>query len=97
VPEEILPNRIGLSVRALEPEEKTFLAINQGVMVVAALGAAAEAGIQEGDVIITLDNVEIGTVDELNRVVQELPANKAIPILVARGEAQTFFTLRIVE
>lgn len=90
-------NRVGLTVRALEAEELQAYGVDSGVLVEVAEGAAAEARIMPGDVIVSIDGRAVASQGELDELARELPADRAIPVLVARGEAQNFFTLRITE
>jgi serine protease Do len=91
------PNRIGLIVRALEAAELQEYGLESGVMVESAEGAAAEARLQSGDIIISINGEEIASQAALDELAPGLPVDRAIPVLVVRGEAQSFFTLRIVE
>ena len=91
------PNRAGLVVRSLEDSELQDYGLESGVMVEAATAAAAEARIQPGDIIISINGQEISSQAELDELARVLPVGRAIPVLVMRGEAQNFFTLRILE
>lgn len=91
------PNRIGLIVRPLEETELQEYGLESGVMVESADGAAAEARLQPGDIIISINGQEISSQAVLDELAPALPVDRAIPVLVVRGEAQSFFTLRIVE
>lgn len=88
-------NRTGLLVRGLEQEELEELDLEAGVMVVEAAGPAAEARLLPGDIVISINGEELSSQAELDALAQTLPAGRAIPVLVARGEAQSFFTLRL--
>lgn len=90
-------NRAGLVVRALNEEERTAFGLEQGVMVEEASGVAARAGLQPGDVILSLNLTSVSDAELFASILEELPPNKAIPVLVARGEQQTFYTLRFDE
>ena len=91
------PNRAGLVVRSLDDTELQDYGVENGVMVEAATGAAAEARIQPGDIVISINGQEISSQSGLDELARELPADRAIPVLVLRGEAQNFFTLRILD
>lgn len=90
-------NRAGLVVRSLDAAELQEFGLETGVMVESATGAAAEARIQPGDIIISVNGEDIASQANLDALLLELPVDRAIPVLVARGGAQSFFTLRIVE
>jgi len=90
-------NRIGLTVEPLEDEGLAALGINKAVVIQTAEGPAEEARLQPGDVIITLNSEAVGSQEELDQLAARLPADRALPVLVARGQRQTFFTIRIDE
>ena len=50
-------------------------------------GAAARAGLREGDVILSIDNTEITDVKQFNQLAQKAEKAKAVSVLVRRGEA----------
>jgi len=87
--------RLGLEVSALDDETRMSLGIESGVRVEVAEGIASDAGIRTGDIIITLNNVELNTPEDLARLAPELPLDRALPVLVARGERQSFYTIRL--
>lgn len=88
-------SRLGLVVSSLDAETRRQLAIETGVLVEEASGAAAAAGIQPGDVIVTLNNVGLDTPAELAQLEPTLPTDRVLPVLVARGERQSFFTIKL--
>lgn len=91
-------NRIGLSVSELDESTKEELSVDNGVVVDDVQGnVAREAGFRPGDVIITINNEEIDSVEEFDAVVAELPTGRALPVLVSREGRQSFFTVRIPE
>ncbi|HKK05512.1 MAG TPA: DegQ family serine endoprotease [Gammaproteobacteria bacterium] len=58
-------------------------------------GAAADAGMRPGDVILTLDNKDVGSVQELSRIAKKLPRGRAVPVLVERNGHTIFLALKI--
>jgi serine protease Do len=95
--EQVKNNRLGLAVSAIDDATLQALEIDHGVLVEQAEGIGADAGLMPGDVIVSLNNVDIFTAKDLDRVAEELPANKALPVLVAREAQLSFLTLRITE
>ena len=91
------PNRLGLQVSPLDEDTRRTLGIDSGVVIDQVEGVAAEARLRPGDIIVTLNNEEISSQDELDLLAEQLPADRALPILIAREGRQTFFTLRIPE
>src|SRR6185503_7441352 len=57
--------KLGLAVRPLTPEEKREAKGRTGLLVEDVGGAAARAGIQPGDLLISLNGTPVKTVDEL--------------------------------
>ena len=85
---------LGLTVSELSEAQKKELKVKRGVRVDAATGAGARAGLREGDVILAVDNIEIGGVREFEAAVAK--ANKAKPInmLVQRGDLVQFVLVK---
>jgi serine protease Do len=90
-------NRLGLQVAPLDRDTRSALGIEGGVVVENVEGVAAEARLRPGDVIVTLNNEVVSSQEELDALAATLPADRALPILIARDGRQTFFTLRIPE
>lgn len=89
------PNRLGLAVSELSADEKKAAKVDNGVSVSESEGAAAKAGIREGDLILAVNNVDVKSVGQFNEIVAKLDAKKPVALLVKR-EAQTrYITLRI--
>lgn len=91
-------NRLGLMVSELSAElrEKLELPAGKGVMVESVSGnAAREAGIQQGDVIMMLNNENVESVEQFDSLVKELPSDKTVAILVHRSTGPIFLALRI--
>jgi serine protease Do len=82
------PSRLGVAVRPLSPQERQQSGINGGVVVENATGAAATAGIQPGDVILSVNNVPVKNVDQLKQLVSK--AGKHVALLVQREEAKMY-------
>lgn len=61
---------------------------NGGAMVreVDNTGRAFEAGMHTGDVIVAYDQVPIYSIQHLSDLVEEVPADKPLPVLLLRGQ-----------
>ena len=57
-------------------------------------GAAQRAGVREGDIIVAIGNTEINSVREFDTVVARMDKNKAIPVLLRRGELASYLLIR---
>jgi len=78
-------NRLNVIVTDLTDELRQQMDLKDGVMVKdLEEGAAKKAGVRRGDVILMINNVEIKDVNQFNKVIKELPADKSVPLLVQR-------------
>jgi serine protease Do len=87
--------KIGLSVIELTQDQRRDLNVATGVLVENADGAAAKAGIRRGDVILAVNNQEVKSVDELNRLVAPTDRPRTLALLVKRGDASLYVPLRV--
>jgi serine protease Do len=97
---KVSENRLGLMVSEISRQQSEALGISRegGVMVDSVSGSAAqEAGIQQGDVILMLNNTNIEGVEQFNRLAKKLPANKTVAVLVHRKNGPIFLALRVPE
>jgi serine protease Do len=85
---------LGLTVAELTASERENLQIKGGVRVAAAEGAAARAGLREGDVIVGLANTEVANVRQFEAVVARQDKSKPISVLVRRGEWAQYAVIR---
>lgn len=89
--------QLGLVVGELTDQQRKEMSIDNGVLIeeVAADSPAAEAGLQPGDVVVSIDRRTVDSVDEFVAQVKELPAGKSFPILVQRGGSALFRAIKI--
>jgi len=89
-------NRLGLMVSELPGEQRKQG--EQGVLVKDVdEGPAATAGIQVGDVITRLNNVEITEVGQFAELVKQLPTGRPVPVLIKRDNSSQFLPLTVPE
>ncbi len=79
---------LGLSLRPLTPEEREQAGVDSGLVVEDAQGRAAEAGIQQGDVVLSVDGTPVRSVAQLRLLVHE--HSKQIALLIQRGDSRIF-------
>ena len=87
-------NALGLVVADIPEERRGQLRIKGGVLVEAADGAAARAGIRPGDVILSLNNQDVTGARQFNEAVSKLDRTKTHIMLVRRGESAQFVPIR---
>ena len=80
--------KLGLALRPLRPEERQQAGVPGGLVVEEAQGRAAEAGIQPGDVVLSVDGTAVQTVEQLRKMVKD--HDKQIALLIQRGDARLF-------
>ncbi|WP_409970340.1 DegQ family serine endoprotease [Piscinibacter sp.] len=86
---------LGVAVSDLNDAQKRELKVKSGVRVDSAEGAAARAGLREGDVILSLDNTEIGSAKQFEALVAKLDKTKPVNVLVRRGEWVNYLVIRL--
>jgi serine protease Do len=85
---------IGLAVSELTEAQKRELKLRGGVRVETVEGAAARAGLREGDVIVTLDNTEVTDAKQFNALVAKADKTRQISVMVRRGEWTNYLVIR---
>ena len=83
--------RLGLTVHALSDYERRASGLPYGVMVDAATGAAANAGIQAGDVVLSVNSEAVNTRDALETLLER--HGKGIALLIQRDGTRSFVSL----
>jgi len=85
---------LGLGVVDLTDAQKKELRVRGGVRVESVDGAAARAGLREGDVILSLDNTEITDARQFGTVAARAEKARAISVLVRRGDGVNYLVIR---
>jgi serine protease Do len=83
-PEETLPDRLGLVLTELTPAQRSWLGIDGGLLVRGVSGPALEAGIQEADVILALNDTRTDRVADLDQALAQVPRGGTVALLVWR-------------
>lgn len=87
-------NALGLVVSDLTDAQKSELRVNGGVVVDSVDGPAARADLRPGDVISQVNNTDIRDAKQFNALVAKLDSKKAAALLVQRGGASQFVSIR---
>lgn len=90
-------NKIGLTLKELTPQQKKKLNGKNGLLVVDSTGAAAQAGIRRGDVVLGLNNSESQSVDLFNKQINAITVGKTIAVLVLRGESTLYVPIKVTK
>ncbi|MBK7264446.1 MAG: DegQ family serine endoprotease [Rubrivivax sp.] len=90
----VVKSALGLAVSDLSDAQKKELNLRSGVRVDSADGAAARAGLREGDIIVALDNTDIMDSKQFATVATRAEKARAVSVLVRRGEASNYLVIR---
>jgi len=85
---------LGITAADLSEAQKRDLKLKGGVRVDAVEGAAARAGLREGDVILSVDNTEITDLRQFATVAAKVEKSRAVSVLVRRGEWVNYLVIR---
>jgi serine protease Do len=85
---------LGLKVSDLNEAQRKELKLKSGVKVDAVTGAAARAGLREGDLILSVDNVEVASVKAFQAQVAKADKAKALSLVVRREDVTSFVLLK---
>ena len=88
------PNRLGLTVRPLQPQEKAEAQTKGSLVVEGVSGAAQVAGVEPGDIILGVDGRRIATVEQLESAATRAQ-HKSIALLIQRESAQLFVPVTV--
>ena len=90
---ELGPNRLGVAVRPLTPEEKRRTGSSGNLVVERAGGPAARAGIRPGDIIVSVNGQAVSDADKLNAALAQ--SGKRAAILIERGNTRLFVPVEL--
>ena len=85
---------LGMRVTDLSDADHARLHLKGGVRVDSVEGAAARAGVQEGDVVLSIGNVPVSSAKQLVAAIAKLDKAKSIAVLVRRGDSANYLVIR---
>ncbi len=88
---------LGLTLANLSEEQKRELKLKGGVRIEAVEAAAARAGLREGDIVLSVANIEIADVKQFESVLAKLDKSKPVNVLFRRGEWAQYALIRPVK
>lgn len=90
---------LDIAVRELTESERSGLGIgDRGLLVQrVSAGAAAQAGIRPGDILLRIGRQELHTVQDLRMALRELPRGEPIAVQIRRGDGTLFVSLTLPE
>jgi serine protease Do len=85
--------KLGLSVRPLTAQEQSQVNVSGGLVVERASGPAADAGIQQGDVVLAANGAPVNSTSDLANAVEKSKGH--IALLIQRGEQRMFVPVKV--
>ena len=85
--------KLGLALRPLQPDEQQASGIAGGLLVQQASGAAALAGIQSGDVLLSINGVPVKNIEQVRAAVAK--SEKSVALLIQRGDSKIFVPVNL--
>ena len=79
---------MGLALRPLSRDERAQARIDHGLLVQGVQGAAARAGLTQGDVVMAINGQPVDQIDALRRVLSTQP--RSVALLIWRGGERLF-------
>jgi len=90
--------QLGLAVIDIEPQVRKELGLEEsgGALVgKVAPGAAKDAGIRRGDIVLMFDGADVGNAKHLRELIEKAEDKRTVAVLVKRGEDPLFLALRL--
>jgi serine protease Do len=85
--------KLGLAVRPLTSQEQHQANTQGGLLVEQARGPAADAGLQQGDIVLSANGAPVSSIDDLRSAVEK--SKNHIALLVQRGDNRLFVPVRV--
>ncbi|HDR9154267.1 DegQ family serine endoprotease [Burkholderia vietnamiensis] len=87
-------NSLGLTVSDIPAEQMKSLKLKNGVQIDGVDGPAARAGLQRGDIVLRVGDTDITSAKQFADVTAQLDSQKAVAVLVRRGDNTQFVPVR---
>jgi serine protease Do len=81
-------SHLGMKLRPLTPDERSQVGVAGGLVVEQASGRAADAGIQQGDVVLSVNGTAVESVSQLRDLVHR--HGDQVALLIQRGDSRIF-------
>jgi serine protease Do len=85
--------KLGLSLRPLDAQERRESGIPAGLVIEDARGAAANAGVQPGDVLLSVNGRPVNSIEQVREVLGK--SERSVALLIQRGEDKIFIPVRL--
>jgi serine protease Do len=85
--------KLGLALRPLDPSERSQVGVPSGLVIEDAGGAAQAAGVEPGDVLLSVNGKPVSSVQQVREMVRG--SSKSVALLIQRGDDRIFIPVRI--
>jgi len=85
--------KLGLALRPLTPQEQMAVGGNAGLVIEQVGGPAEQAGIEPGDLLLSLNGVPVQNVEQVRSLLAK--SGKTVALLVQRGDAKIFVPVQL--
>ena len=98
-PKIISDNKLNIAVADLNAEQRNSLEIKENGVLVSNVnaGPARKAGVRRGDVILMMNNIDVKDSKHFKDLIDKLPSDKSVPLLVQRRGGPVFLALKLSE
>ena len=91
--EAVGKGKLGLALRPLQPQEKREAAVEGGLLIEDAAGPSALAGVQPGDVLLSINGTPASSAEQVRAVVAK--SGKSVALLIQRGTDRIFVPVNV--
>lgn len=85
--------RLGLALRPLQPGERQQAGVEGGLLIEDSSGPAASAGVEAGDVLLSVNGTPVASVEQVRAVVAK--SGKSVALLIQRDGDKIFVPVRL--
>ncbi len=85
--------KLGLALRPLQPDEQQEAGVDSGLLVQQSSGPAAQAGVQPGDVLVSINGTPVRNIEQVRSMVAR--SGKSVALLILRGDSKIFVPLNL--
>jgi serine protease Do len=85
------PPRLGVTVRPLTPQEQAKVGVDHGLLVQQVTGRAASVGLKPGDIVLSVNETPVTTIDQLAEAIRLARGNAAL--LIQRGTTRQYVSI----
>ncbi len=85
--------KLGLALRPLQPDEKQDSGLDSGLLVQQVSGPAALAGVQSGDLLISINGISVKNIEQVRAMVEK--SSRSVALLIQRGGDKIFVPVNL--